>query len=84
MNRTSSPSAPTDSAQDATVDQILDLLATVYWKGLDREICEVVLAFQEIEQHQPSPTPYERDIADISGHNFKQFCTLLSTVFVSW
>jgi len=73
-----SPSDPGVSIQEADSDHIFDLLETVYWKGVEREICASILAYQEINQHQPDLSLYERHNSDLEGINFKRFCTLLS------
>jgi hypothetical protein len=67
------------SILDADENRILELLHSVYWEALEREICEVVLAYQEIEDKQPDPTSDEcdNDLGN-SQQNFEKFCMLLS------
>jgi hypothetical protein len=74
----SSFATPNSDIQDANFDQIFELLHTVYWQGLEREVGEVILAYQELEKYQPDPTPNEQEEPDLTGHNFEAFCNLLS------
>jgi hypothetical protein len=69
-----------DNTEEAVVENILNLLQSVYWKGVRREVCEAILAHQRIEQFCPDLTNYERENQDseLSGANFERFCTLLS------
>jgi hypothetical protein len=72
------PNVPSMDISDGSSEEILHLLKTVYWEGLEREICELVLAYQEIEKYQSHPTSDERDDVDVYSSNFKRFCALLS------
>lgn len=66
--------------RDGFSDEIFNLLRAIYWQGLDREICQLVLAYQEMEKH-PRGSDFERDDhapVDLDACNFKRFCTLLS------
>ncbi len=66
--------------EEANVKKILNLLQSVYWKGVRREVCEAILAYQKIEHFHPAFTAYERENQDLelSSGNFESFCTLLS------
>jgi hypothetical protein len=72
------PNLPSMEISDGNFEEILHMLKTVYWEGLEREICELVLAYQEIEKCQSHPTSDERGDVDVYSSNFKRFCTLLS------
>jgi len=77
MDPETSGSTPDDHIYDGTFDAIFRLLSTVYWDGLEREIRELILAYQDIETYQPN-YPDESSAPDLSACNFKRFCTLLS------
>jgi hypothetical protein len=78
MNHASSSNVPTVNVYDGGFDEILRLLNNVYWGGLEREIRELVLAYQEIENHHDHPTSDERGDVDFGACNLRKFCTLLS------
>jgi hypothetical protein len=78
MDHSPSSNSSDISIQEANSAHIFDLLETVYWNGVEREICAAVLAYQEIKHCQPDLTRYELDNSDLDGINFKRFCTLLS------
>jgi hypothetical protein len=69
-----------NNSKEASVENILDLLQSVYWKGVRREVCEAILAYQKIEHFYPGLITYERENQDseLSGVNFERFCALLS------
>ena len=69
-----------EEVNEASVDNMLGFLRTMYWKGVKREVCEAILAYHKIEQLHPVLSAYEKDSrnSDLSGINFKRFCTLLS------
>ena len=69
-----------DEVNEASADNVLGLLRTMYWKGVKREVCEAVLAYHKIEQLHPGLSAYEKNHrnSDLSGINFKKFCALLS------
>jgi hypothetical protein len=69
---------PVECVYDGSYDEILHLLQAVYWESVEREICELVLAYQEIEKYHTHPIAEEIADIDLDAYNFKQFCKLLS------
>ncbi|KAH8635260.1 hypothetical protein IG631_10661 [Alternaria alternata] len=78
MDPVSSSDTSSEHIHDGNSDEILRVLSTVYWEGVEREICELVLAYQDIEKYQAQPTTDEENEVDLSSCNFQRFCTLLS------
>lgn len=78
MDLESSSDTSSEHIRDGNSDEILRVLSTVYWEGVEREICELILAYQDIEKYHAQPTADEENEVDVSGYNFRRFCTLLS------
>ncbi|KAF2439509.1 hypothetical protein P171DRAFT_436152 [Karstenula rhodostoma CBS 690.94] len=69
-----------DECKEASTENILGSLQSIYWKGVGREVCEAALAYRKIEQEYPDLSPYEKrdGNSDFSGANFKNICSLLT------
>lgn len=48
-----SPADP--SCHEATAENLLALLQSLYWNGVEREICNMILAYSEISDSHPDP-----------------------------
>jgi len=65
-----------DKVQTAIFNNLLAHLKRVYWEGVKREICSMILAFREISATHPQPLPYEEDSELLDSENFKRIFDL--------
>ena len=58
---------PDTSRHEATIDDLLARLQSLYWDGVQREIGNMILALSEINNFHPEPLRLERyGSADVS------------------
>lgn len=50
---------PDASRHEATIDDLLARLQSLYWDGVEREICNMILASVEINSFHPEPIKSE-------------------------
>ncbi|KAF2144352.1 uncharacterized protein K452DRAFT_296543 [Aplosporella prunicola CBS 121167] len=63
---------------DATTDTVLALLQSMYWEGVQREICNMVLALKELSNLQPEPLPQEASATRLESQPFNNIFNLWS------
>ena len=68
-----------DEDEVADPAELLCQLKRLYWDGTEREICSMILAYQEIHQHHPRPIASEEDVRVLEGENFKKIFDLWCT-----
>ena len=65
-----------DEVQAAFIDNLLAHLKRLYWEGINREICSMILAFREISATHPYPLADEEDSELLDSENFKRIFDL--------
>ena len=66
-----------DEVADRT--KLICQLKRLYWEGAEREICSMILAYQEIHRHHPGPITSEEDVRVLEGKNFEKIFELWCT-----
>ena len=56
----------------ATSESLLTHLERLYWGGVEREICSMILAFREVSAIHPHPLADEENSKLLDAENFKK------------
>jgi hypothetical protein len=76
MASTSNSNEDGTNLRHADYDNVLELLRAIYWGGVEREICLLILAYKEIQTHEPDLKLYEKEKTTLQGSNFRKFCDI--------
>ena len=67
---------------DATEDRLFTDLHDMYWKAATREICNMILSFNEIFQAPESVSDILKGDLKVEGQNFKKMFDLWSMLAI--